>query len=100
MATSVSKRKFKCREALLLLRRFSCRRDTDIHTTQRINLVVLDFRENDLFLDTDVVVTTTIERFGQKHRGSHERVAKLPLRTTKNSYMRRHAKSPCKPIDR
>src|SRR5450830_687724 len=36
-------------------------RDADIHTAQRVNLVVFDFRENDLFLDTDVVVTTTIK---------------------------------------
>src|SRR6478672_7598178 len=37
--------------------------DADIHATQRVNLVVLDFREDDLFLDTDVVVATTIESF-------------------------------------
>src|SRR5471030_549834 len=38
------------------------RGDRNIHTTQRIDLVVLDFREDDLLFDTDVVVTTTIER--------------------------------------
>src|ERR1700729_814212 len=36
--------------------------DGDIHATQRINLVEVDFREDDLFLDTEVVVATTIER--------------------------------------
>src|SRR6476469_5812494 len=60
---SVSERKFKGGEQSF---RFvvglgGCR-DADIQTTQRVNLVVLDLRENDLFLDTDVVVTTAIER--------------------------------------
>src|SRR3954471_3870312 len=62
MATSVSERKFKCGE-----KRFCfcvglrCCRDTDIHTTQRVNLVVLNFGENDLLFHTDIVVTATIE---------------------------------------
>src|SRR5690606_35219202 len=40
-----------------------CRCDGDVHATQRIDLVVLDFRENDLFLDAHVVVATTIKGF-------------------------------------
>src|SRR5471032_692739 len=37
------------------------RGDRNIHTTQRIDLVVLDFREDDLLFDADVVVATAIE---------------------------------------
>src|SRR6201984_3254751 len=60
---SVSERKFKGGEQSF---RFvvglgGCR-DADIHTAQRVNLVVLDLRENDLFLDADIVVTTTVKR--------------------------------------
>src|SRR5690606_18877586 len=35
--------------------------NADVHTAQRIDLVVLDFRENNLFLETDVVVATTVK---------------------------------------
>src|SRR5574343_387476 len=35
--------------------------DADVHTPERIDLVVLDFRENDLLLDTHVVVTLAIK---------------------------------------
>src|SRR5574343_1821137 len=35
--------------------------NADVHTPQSIDLVVLDFRENDLFLDAHVVVTLTIK---------------------------------------
>src|SRR3569623_359919 len=62
MATSVSERKFKCGEKrfgfIVSLR--GCR-DADVHPAQCIDLVVLDFLEDDLFLDTDVVITATIE---------------------------------------
>src|SRR4030081_1160467 len=62
MATSVSERKFKCGEErfrfVVGLR--SCR-DADVHTTQCVNLVVLNFGENDLLFHTDIVVTATIE---------------------------------------
>src|SRR3569832_623537 len=62
MATSVSERKFKCGEKRF---RFvvSLRggRDANVHTAQCVDLVVLDFRENDLFLDADVIVAATIE---------------------------------------
>src|SRR5574343_675548 len=37
------------------------RSDADVHTPQSIDLVVLDFGENDLFLDTHIVVTLTIK---------------------------------------
>src|SRR3569832_1196412 len=62
MATSVSERKFKCGEKRF---RFvvSLRggRDANVHTAQCVDLVVLDFRENDLFLDADVIETATIK---------------------------------------
>src|SRR3569833_977712 len=62
MATSVSERKFKCGEKRF---RFvvSLRggRDANVHIAQCVDLVVLDFRENDLFLDADVIVAETIE---------------------------------------
>src|SRR6202000_730860 len=37
------------------------RGDGDIHTAQRVDLIEVDFREDDLFLDTEVVITTAIE---------------------------------------
>src|SRR5450830_275348 len=37
------------------------RGDRDVHTTQRVDLVVLDFREDDLLFDADVVVAAAIE---------------------------------------
>ena len=43
MATSVSERKFKCGEKrFCFFVGLSCRSNTNIHTTQRVNLVVLD----------------------------------------------------------
>src|SRR5690606_10667673 len=36
----------------------------DIQATQSIDLVVIDFRENDLLFDTHAVVATTIEGLG------------------------------------
>ena len=41
--------------------RFSGGNKGDIHAAHFINFVIFDFRENDLFLDTHVVVATTIE---------------------------------------
>src|SRR5574343_422455 len=40
---------------------FRGRGDADIHTPQSIDLVVLDFRENDLFFDAHVVITLAIK---------------------------------------
>src|ERR1700730_19072708 len=62
MATSVSEREFKCGEERF---RFfvglgSCR-DADVQPTQRVNLVVFNFGENNLFFHTDIVVTATVE---------------------------------------
>src|SRR5690606_616877 len=37
------------------------RRDADVQTTDGVDLVVFDFRENDLFLDANVVVAATVE---------------------------------------
>src|SRR3954462_862888 len=60
---SVSEREFKGGEqSFRFVVGLSGRRDADIHTAQRVDLVVLDLRENDLFLDADVVVATTIKR--------------------------------------
>src|SRR5690349_8856654 len=44
---------------LVVLRR---RRNGDVHSPELIDLVVLDFRENDLFLDAEAVVATAVER--------------------------------------
>src|SRR5690349_3836617 len=44
---------------LVVLRR---RGDRDVHSPELVDLVVLDFRENDLFLDVEAVVATAIER--------------------------------------
>src|SRR5690349_21847623 len=44
---------------LVVLRR---RGDRDVHSPELIDLVVLDFRENDLFLDAEAVVATAVER--------------------------------------
>src|SRR4051794_976077 len=63
MATSVSKREFKCGEKRL---RFFVglrgRGDADIQAAHCVNLVVLNFGENDLLFYTDIVVTATVER--------------------------------------
>src|SRR5574343_289918 len=40
---------------------FRSRRDADIHPAERIALVVIDFWENNLFLDAHVVVTLAVE---------------------------------------
>src|SRR5439155_9728357 len=62
MATSVSERKFKCgEERFRFVVGLRCRRDADIHTAQHVDLVVLDFGENDLLFHADIVVTATIE---------------------------------------
>src|SRR5262245_43059894 len=50
---------FEQRATLLVVR---CRRrDGDIHAPDRVDLVVLDLGENNLFLDTEAVVAATIE---------------------------------------
>src|SRR5690554_6010918 len=40
------------------------RRDADVHPAERVDLVVLDLRENDLLLDAEVVVATAVETLG------------------------------------
>src|SRR3981081_226222 len=63
MATSVSERKFKCGEKrFCFIVGLRCRRNADIHATQRVNLVVLYFGKNDLLFHTDSVVAATVER--------------------------------------
>src|SRR5512139_2838452 len=42
---------------------FRGRGNADIHPPQGIDLVVLDFRENDLFFDTHVVVPLAVKTF-------------------------------------
>src|SRR5215831_7710750 len=37
------------------------RRDRDVHATERVDLVVLDLRENDLLLDAEVVIPASVE---------------------------------------
>ena len=37
------------------------RRNGNVHTTDRIDLVVFDFRENDLFFEADVVVAAAVK---------------------------------------
>src|ERR1700743_1430704 len=37
-------------------------RDADVQPTQRVDLVVINFGENDLLFHTDVVVAATVER--------------------------------------
>src|SRR4029453_18362553 len=44
---------------LVVLRR---RGNRDIHSPELIDLVVLDFRENDLFLDAEAEIATAVER--------------------------------------
>src|SRR6185312_15021562 len=44
---------------LVVLRR---RGDRDVHAPELVDLVVLDFRENDLFLDAEAVVAAAVER--------------------------------------
>src|SRR6187431_3268384 len=44
---------------LVVLRR---RRNRDVHSPELIDLVVLDFRENDLFLDAEAEVAAAVER--------------------------------------
>src|SRR5690606_11110948 len=62
MATSVSERECKCGEKrFCFVVGLRSRRDADVHTTQRVNLVGLDLGENDLLFHTDVVVATTVE---------------------------------------
>src|SRR3954469_11674198 len=43
---------------LVVLRR---RRNRDVHSPELVDLVVLDFRENDLFLDAQAEIATAIE---------------------------------------
>src|SRR5689334_6108322 len=52
--------RFEQRTSLLVVARR--RRDGDVHTPDRVDLVVLDLGENDLFLDAQAVVATAIER--------------------------------------
>src|SRR3954470_2431912 len=44
---------------LVILRR---RRNGDVHSPELVDLVVLDFRENDLFLDAEAEVAAAVER--------------------------------------
>ena len=41
------------------------RRDRDVHAADRVDLVVGDFREDDLFLDAERVVAAAVERAGR-----------------------------------
>src|ERR1700712_2715734 len=61
--TSVSERELEAGEQCLrFVVSLRSRRDADVQPTQRVDLVVVDFGENDLLFHTDVVVAATIER--------------------------------------
>src|SRR4029079_12805745 len=60
--TSVSERELEAGEQrLCFVVGLRGRRDADVQPTQRVDLVVVDFGENDLLFHTDVVVATAIE---------------------------------------
>ena len=52
------------KKCLSLFVRLSGCRNADVHTTELVDLVVFNFRENDLFLQTDVLVDAAVERAG------------------------------------
>src|SRR5262249_23325525 len=54
---------FEQRAPLLVVARR--RRDGDVHAPDRVDLVVLDLGENDLFLHTQAVVATSVDRTGR-----------------------------------
>ena len=56
--------KLKAASRARLLRRYSGSGDGDIQTTDAIDLVIVDFREDDLLTHAHGVVTTAIERLG------------------------------------
>src|ERR1700730_18712577 len=61
--TSVSERELEAGEQILcFVVGLRGRRDADVQPTQRVDLVVIDFGENDLLFHTDVVISTTVER--------------------------------------
>src|SRR3954470_2580617 len=68
---------------LVVLRR---RGNRDVHSPELVDLVVLDFRENDLFLDAEAEVAAAIERArvdaaevtNAGNRDRHETVEELP----------------------
>src|SRR6186713_3259325 len=68
---------------LVILRR---RGDRDVHAPELVDLVVLDFRENDLFLDAEAVVAAAVERTrvdaaevtDAGNRDRHETIEELP----------------------
>src|SRR5579864_4979076 len=60
--TSVSERELEAGEQrLCFVVSLRGSRDADVQPTQRVDLVVVDFGENDLLFHTDVVVATTVE---------------------------------------
>src|SRR5690606_36998977 len=62
ITASILERELERREQRLrFLVGFRGRRDADVHPAQSIDLVVLDFGEDDLLLDAHVVVTTTVK---------------------------------------
>jgi hypothetical protein len=49
------------KQSFALIIRFCRCRDADVETANGIHLVILDFRENDLFFYANVVVATTVK---------------------------------------
>src|ERR1700752_287634 len=84
--TSVSERELEAGEqCLCFVVGLRSRRDADVQPTQRVDLVVINFGENDLLFHTDVVVATTVERTTRhateathtRERNGHETVQKF-----------------------
>ena len=51
----------QCQQLLSFFIGLGSGNEVDIHTSNLVNLIVFDFRENQLFLDTGGVVTLTVE---------------------------------------
>src|SRR5208337_52890 len=63
---SIPKRKFERRQQrFTFVVAFSGSSNRDIHAAQSVNLVVINFGENDLFLDAKIEITTPIKRFAR-----------------------------------
>src|SRR5690554_4128532 len=79
MSASILERELESREQRLgFLVGFRGRRDADVHPAQRVDLVVLDLREDDLLFDAHVVVAAAVETLARHatevpHTGNGDR---------------------------
>src|SRR5271156_2799390 len=63
---SIPERKFERRQQrFAFVVAFSSSSNRDIHTAQGVNLVVVDFGENDLFLDAKIEIAAPIKRLAR-----------------------------------